>query len=49
MITTDQNALFGILGYQFHRKFSLYAGLNGTPRHALDVRARIRTGSATIA
>jgi hypothetical protein len=29
--TTDQNALFAVLGYQFHRKFSLYAGLNGIP------------------
>lgn len=28
---TDQDALFGVLGYQFHRKFSLYAGLNGLP------------------
>lgn len=28
---TDQDALFGVLGYQFHRKFSLYAGLNGIP------------------
>jgi hypothetical protein len=29
--TTDQDALFGSLGYQFSRKFSLYAGLNGLP------------------
>jgi hypothetical protein len=29
--TTDQRALFGMVGYQFHRKFSLYAGLNGVP------------------
>jgi hypothetical protein len=29
--TTDQDALFGSLGYQFNRKFSLYAGLNGLP------------------
>jgi hypothetical protein len=29
--TTDQKAIFGILGYQFSRKFSLYAGLNGLP------------------
>jgi hypothetical protein len=29
--TTDQRALFGMVGYQFHRKFSLYAGLNGLP------------------
>ena len=28
---TDQDALFGTLGYQFSRKFSLYAGINGTP------------------
>jgi DUF3011 family protein len=28
---TDQDALFGVLGYQFNRKFSLYAGLNGLP------------------
>lgn len=28
---TDQDALFGSMGYQFHRKFSLYAGINGTP------------------
>jgi len=29
--TTDQDALFGVLGYQFTRKFSLYAGINGSP------------------
>ena len=29
--TTDQRAIFGVVGYQFHRKFSLYAGLNGLP------------------
>jgi hypothetical protein len=29
--TTDQDALFGSLGYQFSRRFSLYAGINGTP------------------
>jgi hypothetical protein len=29
--TTDQDALFGVMGYQFSRKFSLYAGINGTP------------------
>jgi hypothetical protein len=28
---TDQDALFGSLGYQFTRRFSLYAGINGTP------------------
>jgi hypothetical protein len=29
--TTDQKALFAVLGYQFHRAFSLYAGLNALP------------------
>jgi hypothetical protein len=29
--TTDQNAIFANLGYQFSRKFSLYAGLTGNP------------------
>ena len=29
--TTDQDALFASLGYQFSRKFSLYAGINGLP------------------
>jgi hypothetical protein len=29
--TTDQDALFGSIGYQFNRKFSWYAGINGTP------------------
>ena len=29
--TTDQKAIFGTLGYQFSRKFSLYGGLNGLP------------------
>jgi hypothetical protein len=28
---TDQKALFGALGYQFSRKFSLYTGINGLP------------------
>ena len=28
---TDQDALFGSMGYQFSRKFSLYAGINGLP------------------
>jgi hypothetical protein len=28
---TDQKNLFGTLGYQFNRKFSLYAGLNALP------------------
>lgn len=29
--TTDQDAIFAVMGYQFHRKFSLYAGINGLP------------------
>jgi hypothetical protein len=29
--TTDQDAIFANLGYQFSRKFSLYAGLSGNP------------------
>jgi hypothetical protein len=29
--TTDQNAIFAVVGYQFHRKFSLYGGINGVP------------------
>ena len=29
--TTDQKNIFGSIGYQFSRKFSLYAGLNGNP------------------
>lgn len=28
---TDQDSLFAAIGYQFHRKFSLYGGLNGLP------------------
>ncbi|MBX3157733.1 MAG: hypothetical protein KF773_17325 [Deltaproteobacteria bacterium] len=28
---TDQKAIFGVLGYQFSKKFSLYAGLNALP------------------
>jgi len=28
---TDQNAIFGSIGYQFSRKFSLYGGINGLP------------------
>lgn len=31
VLDTNQNAIFGNLGYQFSRKFSLYAGLNGNP------------------
>ncbi|HEU4614008.1 MAG TPA: hypothetical protein VFS15_18065, partial [Kofleriaceae bacterium] len=29
--TTDQDALFAVIGYQFHRVFSLYGGLNALP------------------
>lgn len=29
--TTDQDALFGNLGYQFSKKFNLYGGINGNP------------------
>jgi hypothetical protein len=29
--TTDQDAMFANIGYQFGRKFSLYAGLTGNP------------------
>jgi hypothetical protein len=29
--TTDQDALFASMGYQFTRRFSLYAGINGLP------------------
>lgn len=28
---TDQDAIFGNVGYQFGRKFSLYGGINGNP------------------
>src|SRR3954468_20019812 len=28
---TDQKAIFGNIGYQFSRKFSLYGGVNGNP------------------
>ena len=31
VLDTDQNAIFGNIGYQFSRKFSVYAGLNGNP------------------
>ena len=27
----DQDALFAVMGYQFTRRFSLYAGINGSP------------------
>ena len=36
--TTDQRAIFGVIGYQFHRAFSLYGGLNATPGHAHAAR-----------
>lgn len=29
--TTDQNAIFGNIGYQFNKKFNLYAGIAGNP------------------
>lgn len=29
--TTDQDAIFASVGYQFTRRFSLYGGINGTP------------------
>jgi len=29
--TTDQNAVFAVIGYQFNKKFSLYGGLNALP------------------
>ena len=29
--TTDQDAVFAMAGYQFHRAFSIYGGLNGLP------------------
>ncbi|MDX2086269.1 MAG: hypothetical protein SFX73_00410 [Kofleriaceae bacterium] len=29
--TTDQDATFGVIGYQFHKAFNLYGGLNGLP------------------
>ncbi len=31
VLDTNQNAIFANLGYQFDRKFSLYAGFNGNP------------------
>ena len=31
VLDTSQNAIFANVGYQFSRKFSLYAGLNGNP------------------
>ena len=31
VLDTSQNAIFTNVGYQFSRKFSLYAGLNGNP------------------
>jgi hypothetical protein len=29
--TTDQKAIFAVLGYQFTKRFSVYAGINGSP------------------
>jgi hypothetical protein len=29
--TTDQDAIFANIGYQFHRSFNLYGGINGNP------------------
>lgn len=29
--STDQDAIFANLGYRFHKKFNLYAGINGNP------------------
>jgi hypothetical protein len=29
--TTDQDAIFAVVGYQFAKKFSVYAGINGNP------------------
>jgi hypothetical protein len=31
VLDTNQNAIFANLGYQFDRKFSIYAGFNGNP------------------
>jgi hypothetical protein len=31
VLDTSQNAIFTNVGYQFHRRFSVYAGLNGNP------------------
>ena len=31
VLDTSQNAIFANVGYQFSRKFSIYAGLNGNP------------------
>jgi Protein of unknown function (DUF3011) len=31
VLSTDQNAIFSVLGYQFGRRFSLYGGMNGLP------------------
>ncbi len=47
-VSTDQNAIFGILGYQFSRKFSLYAGLNGNPG-TRSLQGSHPSGWATIA
>ena len=47
--TTDQDAIFGNLGYQFNRKFSLYAGVAGNPGSRSLQRLASVTGSATTA
>jgi hypothetical protein len=31
VLDTNQNAIFANIGYQFHRKFSVYGGFNGNP------------------
>ena len=46
---TAQNAIFANVGYQFSRKFSLYAGLNGNPGHALAAGQPSVSGWATTA
>ena len=43
VLDTAQNAIFTNVGYQFSRKFSIYAGLNGNPGPA-RCRATIRSG-----
>ena len=52
---TDQDALFGVLGYQFSRKFSLYGGINGFPgtrslqgSHPLLARPRSGDGGRVL-
>ena len=46
--TTDQTRIFANIGYQFSRKFSLYAGLNGNPG-TRSLQGSHPTGSATTA